>query len=226
MQRRRDFTVQPDIHLGDAELLERLVEGDVAPVDLDSELGFHRGSAMSDDVTEPNSRPPSPARASTRTVGASWSAIACAASRSCRSRASRLRRIASACFCTPEVARNARPRGHEEVAGVAVGDVDDVALLADVLDIRAQDDLHQDSSPSEDRRIVGGDVDAVVTEVTLDAFGCVELGLEHVEYRLVTELFAKRDDACGEDGALDGSRSSPRSPRSPRSRRPFDRCVT
>ena len=69
MQRRRDVTVQPHGQLGDAELLERLVERDVAPVDLDPELGLHRGGDVGD-VTDPNSRPPSPARASIRIVGA------------------------------------------------------------------------------------------------------------------------------------------------------------
>ena len=64
------------------------------------------------------------------------------------SRASRVRRIASAC-CDHALAwpASARPRGHEVVAGVAVGDVDEVALAADGLDVVAQHDLHRSPRP-------------------------------------------------------------------------------
>ena len=69
-------------------------------------------SATSAAVTEPKSLPPSPARAFTWMVcEPSCAAIACEASRSRVSFASRLRRIDSACATTPLVAFMARPRG-------------------------------------------------------------------------------------------------------------------
>ena len=69
-------------------------------------------SAMSTEVTEPNSRPPSPARAliSTR-LAASWRAVASAPSFSRRSRTWRERRIDSAWDSIPRVATMARPFG-------------------------------------------------------------------------------------------------------------------
>ena len=56
--------------------------------------------------------------------------------------------MASAWRTTPFSALIARPAGHEEVAGVAVGDVDDVALLAELLDVVAEHDLHSTVSVS------------------------------------------------------------------------------
>ena len=116
-------------------------------------------AAMSDDVTDPKSRPPSPARASIWIVGrelvgdrlrrlplAPVAGVAAAAHRvglllDARGRAQR------------------EPARHEEVAGVAVGDVDEVALLADVLDVGAQHDLHHASSPSSRSSAIVGAVD-------------------------------------------------------------------
>jgi len=40
---RRDVGMEPNRHLGGSELLERLVERDVAAVDFDADLGVDRG---------------------------------------------------------------------------------------------------------------------------------------------------------------------------------------
>ena len=123
------------------------------------------------------------------------------------------------------------PARHEEVAGVAVGDVDDVALLADVLDIGTQHDLHHASAP---RWLRVGRAELVATTAPFELAVAVERRrraskslvdrLDRLE-QIVVELLGC-EDAATTSGALDGSRSSPRSPRSPRSRRPFERCVT
>ena len=69
-------------------------------------------SAMSAEVTEPNSRPPSPERALiSMRLAASWRAVASAPSFSRRSRTCRERRMASACLVTPGEAAMARPFG-------------------------------------------------------------------------------------------------------------------
>ena len=69
-------------------------------------------AATSAVVTRPNRRPPSPARAGTRTVRPDRRpASACASSCEATSRAARARRSDSTCFSAPRVALMASPRG-------------------------------------------------------------------------------------------------------------------
>ena len=66
--------------------------------------------------------------------------------RSAASLMSRERRMPSAWASAPARGLEGQPAGQEEVAAVAVGDVDDVALVADALDVGAEDDAHQAST--------------------------------------------------------------------------------
>src|SRR5579863_2392891 len=69
-------------------------------------------SAMSEGLTEPNSRPVLPALVASRTLRAASRPAAClASSRPRMSRAERARLIRSTCFSAPRVQRMARPRG-------------------------------------------------------------------------------------------------------------------
>ena len=101
-------------------------------------------SAMSVGVTEPNSEPVGPDLTSKRsTVLPSTSAmsVACSALRaSWRPRcSSRLRSSAT------RAGRGllGQPAREQEVAGVAAGDVDDLAAQPDLLDVAQEDDFHQ-----------------------------------------------------------------------------------
>ena len=73
-------------------------------------------------------------------------ATSCAAARSLASRTSRLRRIDGGLRLDPVGGQEGQTLREEVVAAVAVGDVDDVALLADLVDVGAQDELHASSS--------------------------------------------------------------------------------
>ena len=82
------------------------------------------------------------------TFGTSDVATSWAAARSLASRTSRLWRILAAWASTPSARHEGQPLGQEEVAAVAVGHVDDVALLADLGDVGPEHQLHDSSSSS------------------------------------------------------------------------------
>ena len=75
--------------------------------------------------------------------GTSVVAIVWAASRSLASRRSRARRILAAWSTAPSRGHEGQAARQQVVAAVAVGDVDDVAALAEAVEVAAQDDLHQ-----------------------------------------------------------------------------------
>ena len=167
---------------------------------------------MSAAVTEPNSLPPSPARAVTwiglvvRRVGELLGRLlvrgrhgsdGCGASR-------------LAWSTTPFVATIARPRGTRKFRGVAVGDLEQVSLAAELLDVFAQDDPHSSASAAAvDLRGVrsgglGTDRGGLLDRLDRHAFG---------------ELLAAHPTVGG--GASGVGIGADRSARSPRSRRPL-----
>ena len=86
--------------------------------------------------------------------GTSRVAIVWAASRSLASRMSRDRRILAAWSTAPARGHEGQAARQQVVAAVAVGDLDDVAALAQPVDVGAQDDLHHRRPPSRRRRVV------------------------------------------------------------------------
>ena len=107
-------------------------------------------SAISFEVTEPNSLPSSPARwLMVSTVFASSAAVSSARSAAWRSSSASARsRRGAASSSAPLVAGWASLRGIEVVAQVAGRDVDRVAGLAEPLDVLEQDCLGHQRSPT------------------------------------------------------------------------------
>ena len=100
-------------------------------------------SAMSAVVTEPYSASVSPTlRLMTTSTLAMREAMASAAFRSSASFASNFARSRSICCLLP-VSREQRQLARQEVvSGVAVGDLDDLAAIAQVLDVFSKNDFH------------------------------------------------------------------------------------
>ena len=127
--------------------LDRRADLDPALVDLRAAGLADRGGDVGG-VTAPNRRPASPARAASCTGAASSRALtSLAVSRSAISRTSRARRIVSTCFSPPLVHADGEAARDEEVAAVAVLDLDDVTGGAEAGDLVGEDELHR-ASPS------------------------------------------------------------------------------
>ena len=112
--------------------------------------------AMSWAVTEPNRRPSAPACwgivSTVRLSRLTFSSAFSIALRAARSAASWRWRIASTAPLRRRLGELAR---HQVVAQVALGDVDDVALLAERLDVLEEDRLGHPSSGRRGRRVRG-----------------------------------------------------------------------
>src|SRR6202023_93555 len=147
-----DGPVEPDRNLDLAELLDGLVELPPAPVDLDTELRLHRlGQVDRGDRAEqlaalagtrlhldpPTTQP--------RGNGLGRLALAAVARLAVAAHRGRLSDGTLA-------GTHREPARHEEVARVSVGDVEHVALVAEVLDVFTEDDLHD--SPSSGAGVV------------------------------------------------------------------------
>ncbi len=109
---------------------------------------------MSAEVTEPNSLPPSPARAGPGS-GSSSGGWPAPAPPPCRGR-----RGAGGCGASPSAwshdalgRHDRQPAGHEVVAGVAVGDLEHVALATQLLDVLAEHDSSRSGLRARRRRL-------------------------------------------------------------------------
>src|SRR5438105_10854422 len=191
--------MQPDLEIYAAELLQGLVEVDLPPVDLGARLLLH---GIGD--VDRGHRPEQPTFGAGPRLDRDRAPLELG-----RQRLRGLTLTSVAYFAVPPhrvgllltaggcLQRQAAR--HEVVARVAVGDVHDVALVAEIFDIGADDDLH--SSPSSSAAVTSASSSS--TPASSSASPLAALG-------------------CSGSGRISRSSRSPRS----RSRRPFERCVT
>src|SRR5438105_4875927 len=146
--RRDDLGVESHDDVGGTELLERLVQLDLATVELNARLRAHRvgdvgrGHRAEELAALARARPKLDLRAhETRRELICRAAIALLARRAVAPHALGLSNDALRCL-------QREPARDQEVARVAIGDIEQVALATEVVHVLPQDDLHDDSSSS------------------------------------------------------------------------------